>query len=181
MYEIKQNESAAAYRTIYFVATKTADDTGYTSNLLSSEIKLSKAGGSEASASNGSTHIANGMHKLVLTPTELDTLGFLSIRLAQADCYGDLIPVKVVAFNAFDAAALGLSNLALDAILTAPNGVFVGRSVQRALQSMYAVLVGKTAGRGSATEQFYNPGDGADLVVTHTFESDGDRNTPTEA
>lgn len=181
MYVIPQSVAAAAARTIYFYAIKTADDTGYTSNLLASELRISKAGGAEANATNGSTHLGGGVHALVLTTTECNTQGFLAVRLNQATCYGEAIICNIVAFNPYDAAALGLSNLALDAILTAPNGVFVGRSVQRALQSMYAVLVGKTAGRGSATEQFYNPGDGADLVVTHTFESDGDRNTPTEA
>lgn len=181
MYQIKQSESTAAYRTIYFLATNTADNTGYTSNLLASEIKLSKAGGTEANATNGSTHVANGMHKLVLTPTELDTLGYLSIRLAKTGVYGDVIPVQVVAFDAYDAADLGLTNLDPTAVLTTPNGVFTGRSLQRAMQSIYAVLVGKTAGRNGDVERFYNPADPADLVVEITFESDGDRNSPTES
>ena len=181
MFKVKQNESNAAYRTIYFLATNTADNSGYTSNLLASELKLSKAGGTEANASNGSTHIANGLHKFVLTPTEVDTFGFLSIRIAKTGVYGDVTVVQVVAFDAYDGADLGISGLDPTAILTTPNGVFVGRSMQRALQSMYAVLCGKSAGRGSATERFYNPADGSDEVIAFTFETDGDRNTPTES
>ena len=107
---IKQSESTAARRTIYFTAVET-DDTSYESTLSGADIRISKAGGSEADSLGTATHIATGLFKYVFDTTEVDTVGEVSVRLAKSGVYNDVRVVNIVAFDPYSASSLGLTNL----------------------------------------------------------------------
>lgn len=189
---IKQSESTAARRTISFVVSNTSDGSGHTTNLLASELKISKGGGAEANASNGSTHVANGRHTLVLTAGEIDTIGELSIRIAKTGVYGDVITHQVVAYDPGDAADLGLTNVdatissrlatvayeAPSALLTTTDGVETNWTVRDALRVMLSVLAGKVSGAGTGTEVFRSVTD-TDNRVTATVDTSGNRTSVT--
>ena len=80
---MKQSETTTNRLEVALLVTKTADNTAYTSNLLNSEIRIVKPGTSPANATNGSTHLANGLHRFILTQAEVDTLGVLKIQINQ--------------------------------------------------------------------------------------------------
>jgi len=165
---IKQSESAAARRTVYFTAVNTADDSAHTSTLSGADIRVSKAGGSESNSSGTATHIATGLFKYVLTADECDTLGEVSIRLAKAGVYNDVRVVNIVAFDPYTGSDLGLTNLDapmssrlasndyqnIAAMLAEPDTIENGVSLRGFLRALGAVQGGKTAGAGTGTEYF---------------------------
>ena len=193
MQTIKQNETVANRLEVALLAIKTADDTGYTSNLLNSEIKLVKPNGSAVNATNGSTHISNGLHRFLLTQAEVDTLGVLKIQLNQATCYGDIKEVQVVAYDPYSVTNLGLSNLDAaissrlattsyentDAFLDKTNAIETGVTPRGALRLMLAVLAGKLSGAGTGTEIFRNAVADTKNRVAASVDTSGNRTTIT--
>ena len=193
MQTIKQNETVANRLEVALLAIKTADDTGYTSNLLNSEIKLVKPNGSAVNATNGSTHISNGLHRFLLTQAEVDTLGVLKIQLNQATCYGDIKEVQVVAYDPYSVTNLGLCNrdaatssrLATtsyentDAFLDKTNAIETGVTPRGALRLMLAVLAGKLSGAGTGTEIFRNAVADTKNRVSASVDTSGNRTTIT--
>lgn len=161
---IKQGETTAARRTIYFTAVNTADDSVYTGALSGADIMVGKAGAAEAASAGTATHVATGLFKYVLTAAECDTLGEVSIRLAKSGVYNDVRTVNVVAFDPYTGSDLGLTNLDTTVssrsshdvgdVWDAADGVETGMTPRQALRLMAAVLVGRTAGAGSGTEVF---------------------------
>lgn len=161
---IKQSESTAARRTIYFTAVKTADDTAYTDALTGADIKISKAGGAEADSTGTATHIATGLYKYELAAAEVNTLGEVSIRLAKSGVYNDVRVVNVVAFDPCSATSLGLSNLDVavstrssidaDDIFDLADGIETGMTPRQALRLLTAIIGGLTVGAGTGTEVF---------------------------
>lgn len=193
MQTIKQNETVANRLEVALLAIKTADDTGYTSNLLNSEIKLVKPNGSAVNATNGSTHISNGLHRFLLTQAEVDTLGVLKIQLNQATCYGDIKEVQIVAYDPYSVTNLGLSNLDAaissrlattsyentDAFLDKTNAIETGVTPRGALRLMLAVLAGKLSGAGTGTEIFRNAVADTKNRVSASVDTSGNRTTIT--
>lgn len=165
---IKQSESTAARRTVYFTAVNTADDSAYTSTLSGADIQVSKAGGAESNSAGTATHIATGLFKYVMTAGECDTLGEVSIRLAKSGVYNDVRTVNVVPWDPYSATSLGLSNLDatvssrlasadyedLDTMLDAADTIETGLPLGDAIRFMVAVLAGVTGGAGTGTETY---------------------------
>jgi len=160
---IKQSESTAARRTVYFTAVNTADDSAYTSTLSGSDIMISKAGGSEAASAGTATHIATGLFKYELTTGECDTLGELSIRLAKAGVYNDVRVVNIVAFDPYNTTSLGLTNVDatvssrlassdyenLETMLDDEDTVETGLTLRGFFKDAAAALFGETANGGT--------------------------------
>lgn len=181
---IKQSESTAARRTIYFTAVET-DDTSYESTLAGADIRISKAGGAEADSLGTATHIATGLFKYVFDTTEVDTVGEVSIRLAKTGVYNDVRVVNVVAFDPYAVAGLGLTNLdatvssrvaaadyeAIDDWLDSADSVETGLTLRGFFRLAGAVLFGKSAGAGSGTETFRSAVADGKVRVTSTISS----------
>jgi hypothetical protein len=182
---IKQSETTAARRTIYFTAVNTADDSAYTSALAGADIRISKAGGSEADSLGTATHIATGLFKYVFDTTEVDTVGEVSVRLAKSGVYNDVRVVNVVAFDPYAVAGLGLTNLdatvssrvaaadyeAIDDWLDSADSVETGLTLRGFFRLAGAVLFGKSAGAGSGTETFRSAVADGKVRVTSTISS----------
>lgn len=181
---IKQSESTAARRTIYFTAVET-DDTSYESTLSGADIRISKAGGAEADSLGTATHIATGLFKYVFDTTEVDTVGEVSVRLAKSGVYNDVRVVNIVAFDPYSATSLGLTNLdatvssrvaaadyeAIDDWLDSADSVETGLTLRGFFRLAGAVLFGKSAGAGSGTETFRSAVADGKVRVTSTISS----------
>jgi len=181
---IKQSESTAARRTIYFTAVET-DNTSYESTLSGADIRISKAGGSEANSLGTATHIATGLFKYVFDTTEVDTVGEVSVRLAKSGVYNDVRVINVVAFDPYAVAGLGLTNLdatvssrvaaadyeAIDDWLDSADSVETGLTLRGFFRLAGAVLFGKSAGAGSGTETFRSAVADGKVRVTSTITS----------
>lgn len=161
---IKQSESTAARRTFYFTATNTADDSAYTGALSGADLKISKAGGAEASSAGTATHIATGLFKYEATSSECDTLGELCLRVAKAGLYNDVRVKTVVPWDPYSASSLGLSNLdaavstrstlTAATLLDLEDGIETGLTPRQALRLIASVIAGLTTGAGTNTEVF---------------------------
>lgn len=190
---IKQSEATAAKRTVFFTAVNTADDSAHTSTISSSDIMLSKAGGTEAAATNSAVHIATGLHKLELTATECNTLGEMSIRLAKTGVYNDVRVVNVVAFDPYAVSNLGLTNLDdaissrlaaalyqdLDDMLDLTDSIESGVTLRAAMRILAAFAAGKLSGGRTGTETFYAVGSSTKARITSTNDSSGNRTSVT--
>lgn len=176
---IKQSESTAARRTVYFTAVNTADDSAYTSTLSGADIQVSKAGGAESNSAGTATHIATGLFKYVMTAGECDTLGEVSIRLAKSGVYNDVRTVNVVPWDPYSASSLGLSNL--DATVSSrsshtvanvwdvADGVETGMTPRQAMRLLCAIIGGLTVGAGTSSEVFRAAVSNAEPRVTVTI------------
>lgn len=162
---IKQSESTAARRTFYFTATNTADDSAYTGALSGADLKISKAGGAEASSAGTATHIATGLFKYEATAGECDTLGELCLRVAKSGLYNDVRVKTVVPWDPFNASSLGLTNLDATVSSTAPAAVVTamldtadtietGVTLRKALRLLCAIVGGQTEGADTNSEKF---------------------------
>lgn len=157
---IKVSESTAAYRTVYFMAVNSADDTPYTGTFAAADLRVSKAGNAEASSAGTATHIANGLHSYAFTSTEVNTLGPIALRIARSGVYASAFTFQVVAFDPYSATTLGLSNLGTtaqaDALLDRADGVETGLTVRQAMRLLASATVAKRSGAGTATEVYRN-------------------------
>jgi len=185
---IKQGETTAARRTIYFTAVNTADDSVYTGALSGADIMVGKAGGAEAASTGAATHIATGLFKYVLAAAECDTLGEVSLRIAKSGVYNDVRTCNVVAFDPYTGSDLGLTNLDTSVssrsshdvgdIWGMANGVEAGLTPIQALRGMAAMLFGKVSGAGSGREVFRSAVDDRD-ALTITNDTAGNRTSVT--
>lgn len=183
---IQQSEATAARRTVYFTAVNTADDTAYTSTLSGADVRISKAGAAEANSAGAATHIATGLFKYEFTTGEVDTLGEVSVRLAKTGVYNDVRVVNVVAFDPYDTAGLGLTNLdatvstrlasasyaAPSALLTEASGVETGLTLQGALRLILAAVAGRRSGVNTGVELMRDHVN-SKTRITMTFDSGG--------
>lgn len=88
MQAININEPTAARRRIYFrLVDETDGKTAETGQTFSgTDIKVSKAGGSEASFAGSATELAGGLYYYQFTTGEIDTLGAIYIRVVKSGC-----------------------------------------------------------------------------------------------
>jgi hypothetical protein len=186
---IKQSESTAARRTVYFTAVNTADDSAYTGTLSGADIRISKAGGAEANSLGTATHIATGLFKYVMDVSECDTLGEMSIRLAKTGVYNDVRVVNIVGFDPNSATSLGLSNLDttvssrlaaasyqdVDDILDAVDSIETGVTIRGMFRLLLAALAGKISGGGTTTITIRNAVADSKPRITATVDSSGNR------
>jgi hypothetical protein len=109
---IKLNEGTAARRKIPFYLAMITDGHSPSTGTVfgAAEIKVSKNGGAEANFSGTVTELAGGVYVYEAAASEVDTLGFLSIRAETATARGRTF-VQIVAHDVYDSMALGLANL----------------------------------------------------------------------
>lgn len=182
---IKQGETTAARRTIYFTAVNTADDSAYTGALSGADIMVGKAGGAEAASTGAATHIATGLFKYVLAAAECDTLGEVSLRIAKSGVYNDVRACNVVAFDPYTGSDLGLTNLDTSVssrsshdvgdIWDMANGVETGLTPIQALRAILAEAIGKISGVGTNTVTARAAITDSKVRVTATLDSSGNR------
>jgi hypothetical protein len=130
---LKLNESTAARRRIPFVALSDTDgktpQTGLT--FAASDIKIAKDAATEASSTGTVTEVAGGVYYYELASGEVDTRGFLSIRIVKSGMrtfFGvaqviDLDPYSAtIAVSAGGIAASSFAAGAIDAAAIAASG-----------------------------------------------------------
>lgn len=111
---IKQNETNPIRRRIPVVLVQLSD--GWTGiagkTLVAGEMKISKDGAAFANVAGTVTDLTTGDYYYEATAAEVDTLGPLMGRWIPAStARSSRFAVQVVAFDPYDAAGLGLSNL----------------------------------------------------------------------
>lgn len=175
---IKQSEANAAYRTVYFFATNSADDTAYTSTFVAADIRISKAGSAETNSAGTATHLGNGLFSYVFTAAEVNTLGPVAVRIAKTGIYGSAFVAQVVAFDPYSATSLGLSNLVTataiaDALLDRADGIETGLTLRNAMRAIAAGQAAKRSGAGTTTEVYRNAVADSKNRMTVTTDSNG--------
>lgn len=194
MLTLKQNESTAARRRVFFnlvdgTDNKTAE-TGLT--LSGSEIKVSKNGATAANMAGTAAEVSSmgGLYYYTLDATEVDTLGTVVLYINKSGCNAVHVPIQVIAADVYDAAALGLTNLAnavpstssiATGVLDAANGVETGVTLRQAMRYIGAMLAGKVTGAGTGSETFYAMGNPATARVIHTVDASKNRTSTTLA
>jgi hypothetical protein len=165
---LKQSESTAARRRLVFACVDATDnktpETGLT--FAAGELKISKNGATEANPTNTATavEIGGGLYYVELTAAEVDTLGFLTLRLNnKSGVANSAALVQVVAIDVFNATNAGLSTLnnavlsadaTADAVLDRANGIETGMTVRQALRIVAAMTAGRRTGAGTSTEVY---------------------------
>lgn len=187
---IKQNESNASRRTIYFDAANTSDNSAHTAAMSGADIRIAKgASGTEANSTGTCTHIANGRYKYEFAAAEVDSVGPISVRIAKTGVYGFPPAIVVGALDVYDANALGAGRLdttvssrlptstyeTVDNFLDKANAIETGVTPRGAFRLMLAVLAGKLSGAGTTTEVFRNGVADTKARVTATVDTSGNR------
>jgi hypothetical protein len=106
----RQGETTAINRRVWIHLVSITD--GLTPQLAEAgQPQISKNGASFVNTSALITGVGNGLYYVELTAGELDTLGFFVVRYKTANTAESQVVGQVVAFNPYDAVALGLSKL----------------------------------------------------------------------
>lgn len=147
MLMLKQSEATAARRRVPIYLVDATDgvtpETGLT--FSGSDVQLSKNGAAFASFAGTMTEVAAGLYHYEATAGELDTLGFLAVKVVKTGVRTFVGMAQVVAVNVYDAAALGLTNL--DAAVTTRAaaaqlpGALVGGRVDASVGAMAANVI----------------------------------------
>ncbi len=107
----KQSEGTSARRRILLYLVDSTDNltpkTGVT--VAAGDIKISKNGAAEGNHAGTFTEVGNGVYYYEFTASELDTLGYVSFRLAKSGVRTFVKESQVVAIDLNDAASLGLA------------------------------------------------------------------------
>ena len=129
MQQIKLSESTAARRRIPVVLVDATDGYSEVPGLTPSSTLVSKNGGTEGSGSGTWAEVGHGHYYYELTATEVNTVGYVEVRIVATGARTFYAVAQVVAFDPYDATALGLSRvdvalstLATAAALTAAGG-----------------------------------------------------------
>lgn len=117
MQEIKQSESTAARRQIYFVAkdvnNPSQPKTGIT--WAAADIQVSKNGGAAANSAGTVTEVDStnfpGLYYYQATSTEVNTLGSILLNFKNTAMVAQIQEITIVAYDPFDAVRLGLTAL----------------------------------------------------------------------
>jgi len=171
MNQYQQSEATAARRWIPFqcfdddAADAYAPKTGLT--FSSGELKIAKAGAAVANAGGYASVVeaGNGWYWYPASAAELDTLGPGLLIPVKTDVYASATEFMVVAYDPFDAAGAGLTNLdatvsscspanAAAGLLDLTDGIETGLTPRQALRLLCAIVGGYTTGGGTGTEVF---------------------------
>lgn len=109
---IKLNESTAARKRIPLYLVDATD--GYTpeTGVTSPTIEVSKAGAAQASGTGTFTEIGDGAYYYEFASGEIDTLGFVNVRVVKSGTTREFQALAwVVAYDPYDATTLGLSTI----------------------------------------------------------------------
>ena len=192
---IQRNAATGANRTIIFRCVDATD--GYTAEtgltFGAGDIKISKNGAAEANHSGTVTEIAGGLYKYEFAVAELDTPGSLSFRTNKSGVRPASFIHQVVAFDPYDASALGMTRLdatvssrlptatyeTVDNFLDKANSIETGVTPRGALRLMLSILAGKLSGAGTGTEVFRNGVADTKARVTAIVDTAGNRTVVT--
>jgi hypothetical protein len=98
---LTQSEATAAQRTFTFEAVDATDgftpETAHT--YAGAEVQVSKNGGAFATSASVATHVANGVFQVVVAEADLDTLGEVLFRFADASSRTVYVACQVTAFD----------------------------------------------------------------------------------
>lgn len=128
---IKQGESTAARRKVFFFATDSTDGVSAKTGLSfsGSDLQICKAGGSFANAANTGTvsEKSDGLYELELSdsgsPNEVDTFGDVALKLEKSGVVTRIFVVAtVVAYDPYDSVRMGQTALP-NAAANAANGL----------------------------------------------------------
>jgi hypothetical protein len=186
---IKQNEATAVRRTIFLLAANSADDTPYTSGLSGADLKISKGGAAEGNSAGTATHLGGGLYKYEFTTGEVDTLGALSVRISKTGVWGDVYTAQIVTFDPYGTWSTNVdvavssrvaqaSYAAPSTLLTEPDGVETGWTLQEAIRIILSAAAAKLSGAGTGTEVFRNVTDTKNRI-TSTVDTSGNRTAVT--
>lgn len=122
---LQKDEATAARRRIpIYLVDETDGVTPETSVTVGAgDVKISKDGGGEANHAGTLNELAGGMYYYEATAGELDTLGFLSIRLVKSGVRTFIAVAQVVAVDLYDDVRGGLTALP-NAAAEAAGGLF---------------------------------------------------------
>lgn len=168
-----------------------APKTGLT--FSAAEIQISKNGAAEVNSAGTVVEVGGGIYYYQAAVSELDTVGFLSVRPVKTDVYGAPAIVQIVGYNPYNSANMGLTNLdttitsrlptttyeTVDNLLDKANAIEAGVTPRGALRLMLSVLAGKLSGAGTGTETFRNAVADSKARVTATVDTSGNRTTIT--
>jgi len=192
---IQRNAATGANRTIIFRCVDATD--GYTAEtglaFGAGDIKISKNGAAEANHSGTVTEIAGGLYKYEFAVAELDTPGSISFRTNKSGVRPASFIHQVVAFDPYDASAMGMTRLdatvssrlptttyeTVDNFLDKTNSIETGVTPRGALRLMLAILTGKLSGAGTGTEVFRNGVADTKARVTAIVDTAGNRTVVT--
>lgn len=135
---------------------------------LTPTIFLSKEGAAQAARSSAGaiTHDRDGYYRIPIDTTDTNTLGHLLLQFSDAATH---LPVLehfiVVTANVWDS-LFGADKLEVDLLQVNGTANVDGASFINFLKRMGAVLLGKTSGRGTASETHRDISDARNAVVT---------------
>lgn len=107
----KYSESTAARRRVPFYLVDATDGVTPETGESGGQPQISKNGGAFSNTSATLTAVGNGQYYVELTAGELDTLGRAQLRYKSANTLEAPVAIDVVAFDPFDATALGVSRI----------------------------------------------------------------------
>jgi hypothetical protein len=137
-------------------------------------ITVSKNGGAFGSISPTVTDRGSGWYNLALAAGDTDTLGDLAIHATASGCDPTDTLYQVVAFNPYDAAALGLTGLLLPGTT-----VESGLSALNALKLIVSSVAGKLSGAATTTITIRNAVADTKNRIVATVDTDGNRSAIT--
>jgi hypothetical protein len=123
MHLFELSEATAARRRFPVYLVDATDGLTPETGEAGGQPQIQKSGGAWANTSATLSAIGNGAYYVELTQAELDTLGDGQIRYKSANTAEFNMPFQVVAFDPYDAAALGLTRIdvVLSTLSTAAN------------------------------------------------------------
>jgi hypothetical protein len=107
----QQSEATAAYRRVFLHLVDATDGISAETGEAAGQPQISKNGAAFGNTSATLTAIGNGAYYVVLTDTELNTLGFIIVRYKSANTAEAQVMGQVVAFDPYDAVRAGLTAL----------------------------------------------------------------------
>ncbi len=131
------------------------------------ELQISKNGGAEANRAGTITELAGGGYYYEATAGELDTPGYLSLRITKANVKDDIIYAQV-----------GATATAADALLDRVDGVESGLTLRHALRGIFSACACILAGAGTA-EVTIQDANNTKTRITATVDSLGNRSVVT--
>jgi hypothetical protein len=110
---LQKDEATAAQRRVPMYLVDSGDgitpETGVT--ISAGDLKISKNGGAEANHAGTLTEVAGGNYYYEATAGELDTVGYITLRLSKSGIRVFNACAQVVAFDPYDAVRAGLTAL----------------------------------------------------------------------
>lgn len=165
------NQSTAALRRIRFPLLQEVDDytpiTGAAASFVAADIQVSKNGGTETDSAGTVSEIGGGEYYYEATAAELNTEGFLVLRMVYSGARRKTIEVEVKSYVEEAAALLDLAA-----------GVETSRTVREALRLILSACVGKSSGADVLAPVFRDSNDSKNRI-TATSDLYGNRLTVT--